>query len=239
MSSYTEFYSQRGTDYVINNCFDSAGVFVEVGCMDGLRFSNTLFLEQRDWEGICIEPVPRYAEMSKENRSSEVLNIALSDEPGHMDLYVDERCALSRIGEVNEERLRKKYACFDGFEGVISVETKTFSQVVSESSFDVVDFVSIDTEGHDNQVLKGISPHAPKVIATESADWNLIEDLGYQTVASVGFNSIHAREDLASEVADKISSCDGDEITLRHTKHPLDDSGELHKGFRIECKMEI
>jgi len=52
-----EYYSQHGEDFILDLIFDhkKSGFFVEVGCIDGLRFSNTLFFEKLGWKGICIE----------------------------------------------------------------------------------------------------------------------------------------------------------------------------------------
>ena len=64
--------SQLGQDKIVDEYFRGKrhGVFVDIGAYDGLTFSNTLMLErERDWTGICIEPLPDiFAELRKNRR---------------------------------------------------------------------------------------------------------------------------------------------------------------------------
>jgi hypothetical protein len=44
-----KYYSQHGEDYLINQIFGkrTEGFYVEVGCIDGKRFSNSYFLKNK------------------------------------------------------------------------------------------------------------------------------------------------------------------------------------------------
>jgi hypothetical protein len=60
-----EFTAQHGEGVWISEHWQSLnlpvkGTFVEVGAADGLKFSNTWWLEQIDWAGLCVEPDPRF-----------------------------------------------------------------------------------------------------------------------------------------------------------------------------------
>ena len=47
----------------------SGGFFVELGANDGIRQSNTLFLEKKKhWKGLLIEPFPERAKECEKNR---------------------------------------------------------------------------------------------------------------------------------------------------------------------------
>ena len=77
-----KFYSQKGEDAVILTAFPKGhtGFFIDVGALDGKRFSNTYALEERGWTGICVEAHPTYAALAKKNRpKSIVINAAASN----------------------------------------------------------------------------------------------------------------------------------------------------------------
>ena len=67
------YYSQYGQDRWIAETVlpgKQAGVFVDVGAHDGVRFSNTLFLErQLNWTGLAIEPLVDVYERLVSNRT--------------------------------------------------------------------------------------------------------------------------------------------------------------------------
>src|SRR5205823_12423666 len=63
--------SQLGQDKVVDEYLRGKrnGVFVDIGAYDGVTFSNTLMLEnERDWTGICIEPLPDVCAALRKNR---------------------------------------------------------------------------------------------------------------------------------------------------------------------------
>jgi hypothetical protein len=64
MLPYTQslpFHAQWGEDRWLaeNLRLPDTGVFVDVGAGDGRRGSNTLYLENLGWSGLCIDADPR------------------------------------------------------------------------------------------------------------------------------------------------------------------------------------
>ena len=65
-----KFYSQSGQDkFCYENFFKNKkeGVFVEIGCLNGIKFSNTFVFEKMGWKGICVEASPSNFELLKNN----------------------------------------------------------------------------------------------------------------------------------------------------------------------------
>jgi len=60
------WYSQEGQDRWVWETLGrpAAGYFVEAGAGDGVRFTNTLALEERGWTGICVEPTSQIDELT-------------------------------------------------------------------------------------------------------------------------------------------------------------------------------
>ena len=67
------------------------GCFVEVGAFDGETWSNTSFLADLGWRGLCIEAIPAYARtcMTRHSRSPlvDVAPVAAGSTAGWMDLW--------------------------------------------------------------------------------------------------------------------------------------------------------
>lgn len=66
-----DYYSQHGEDAIAWALFqDRTGprYFVEVGALDGERFSNTYSFEKSGWRGVCIEPHRDYIDLLRRNR---------------------------------------------------------------------------------------------------------------------------------------------------------------------------
>lgn len=55
-----EWYSQVHQDEIVVDLVGSSGYFIDLAANDAVEFSNTLALEGRGWNGLCIEPNPSY-----------------------------------------------------------------------------------------------------------------------------------------------------------------------------------
>ena len=143
------------------------GLFVEVGANDGISQSNTLFFEKcMGWRGLLIEAIPSLFTKCQQNRPKcNVINCALvgSDYP---DKTVEMRyCNLMSLvkgglkNEEDEQRhiQRGKQFLVKGEETyIVKVPAKTLSDLLCEQHIDHVDFLSLDVEGYEPEVLKGI-----------------------------------------------------------------------------------
>ena len=76
--------SQHNQDLKADKAFLSdiaKGTFLELGSMDGIRNSNTLYFEQKGWDGICIEAHPDLYQGLLENRNCHRINAAVTNSP--------------------------------------------------------------------------------------------------------------------------------------------------------------
>jgi FkbM family methyltransferase len=162
-SNYFLSYSQHADDYIAWQLLGkkNKGVVVEVGAFDGQHLSNSKSLEQIGWTSICLEPSPETFNYLKVNRPrSTNLNMAVvGDESIHeIDFYSEELGVLSGC-LVDEEDLKKRYMN-RGIEyqtpKKIKVEAKTLNQVLEDQECKKVDVLSIDVEGFELEVLKGL-----------------------------------------------------------------------------------
>jgi len=149
------FQSQAGQDRFLSQqvFFDRRdGLFVDVGAHDGKSFSNTFYFEKKlGWSGICIEPLPDVFALLEACRDCECLRgCAYNDTGVSAFTVVKNKNMLSGLSE----HLEKNPNAI----GKSEIETDTFrlSDVFSERSIDTVDYLSVDTEGSEMQVLTGI-----------------------------------------------------------------------------------
>ncbi|SRR6266568_1435354 len=141
------------------------GFFVEVGANDPHHGSQTWFLEQRGWRGILVEPLSRFYETLKTARpGSRVVQVACGA-PGHpvtANLFVGE----------NSEHSSLRPNLVDGDTRYVRkepVRIRTLDEVLAETGNPGIDFVSIDVEGLQLEVLKGfdLRRHHPALLFVE------------------------------------------------------------------------
>lgn len=176
-----KYYSQIGQDeYYINNIVKGKrnGTYLDIGANDGKHGSNTATLEyEYNWSGICVEANPTLISSLIVNRpNSIVVHKAVWTSPGEVNIEVPHSFKgseppdqLGRItGIERNERAFKKF--FDKGYETFTVKSDTATNIVKESLGlpVVIDYMSLDTEGAELEVLQSI-------------DFNLI-DIKFMTV---------------------------------------------------------
>ena len=154
------YYSQHGEDYLLDCIFagQSNGFFVEVGCIDGRRFSNTLTFEERGWHGMCIEAHAGYIELLRRNRPDSIICHCAAGETDAQDVtfFANSRGSLSTIDPSKEAEFREKYAKdFTGFEPQ-TVAMRRLDSLFDEYQVPQIDILSLDVEGYEVPALKGL-----------------------------------------------------------------------------------
>lgn len=176
------FYSQNGEDFLLWNYFNFKhdGFFVDVGAFDGIHFSNTYSFELQGWTGICIEPNPNYSLLCETNRpNSTCISVACtsSENIKTVDFYLEKLGLLSGLNGSNaritdvQQRYAKRGLQFDDFER-IKVPSRTLNSILHEHlpKKQSIDFLSIDVEGRELDVLIGLDlrKYRPKIIVIEA-----------------------------------------------------------------------
>lgn len=170
-----KYYSQEGEDIILNEFLGNKnkGFFVDVGAHHPKRFSNTYLFYKKGWNGINIDPMPKSMKLFNIFRKRDInLELGISNNEGTLLYYIFDEPALNGFSKtISVDRAKNtKYKII----GKINIKTYPLKNILEKHvpKGINIDFLSIDVEGLDFEVL-------------ESNDWNkykptyiLIEILG-------------------------------------------------------------
>jgi len=166
------YYGQWETDRIIESYFpDEVGSCIEVGAYDGIKGSNSKLFENKGWHCLCIEPNPYiYPELLKNRPKSACMCVACSDltHMSHLTVYNFKSGVQSSLTSLDtDKRLIEDYA--NAIESTELLHVPSFRMDELNSNLNV-DFISIDTEGTELNVLFGINlkENRPKLLVVEN-----------------------------------------------------------------------
>lgn len=170
------------------------GFFVEVGANHPREGSQTWLLEQNGWSGLLVEPQERlYRELCQHRPRARVFRAACSapNKTGFADLHIP---AEDLNGFATLERNVDDFGI--GYARTERVELVTLDDLLAQAGSLQVDFVSIDTEGTELDVLRGfnLARYQPALILLEDKCQSLtkhrfLKAHGYKLVKRTELNN--------------------------------------------------
>lgn len=189
-------YGQFNEDeFILSQYTQSVGFAIEVGGADGINGSPTKCLEDRGWKTLLVEPNPELFQLAKSRRPY-VYQCAAGNEnidDVGMTIYTldgGNQTAVSglkpnvKLIEQHQHLIKDQY--------LELVNQRTLNSLINQWEEELgepianIDFLSIDTEGTELDVIAGIdlSKWKPKIIALE----NNFEDHNYRrTMYNYGY----------------------------------------------------
>ena len=162
-------YSQDGEDKVLGEIFKNynSGVYVDVGCYHPIEVSNTALLYNKGWNGINIDISEYSIKLFNFLKPDDInLNLAVSNSSGYKDIFFQKN--LSKISTVSK---KKSLKIFQGKIKTKKIICKTLTEIINDSIYrdKKINFLNIDAEGHDLEVLQSLDFHKyfPEVICVE------------------------------------------------------------------------
>jgi FkbM family methyltransferase len=199
-------YAGSAEDVMLRRYFgdQAAGFYIDIGAHDPRIGSVTQHFFLSGWRGINIEPLPAFFQRLVAARQNDInLNVAISENAGTLDLIVDHtEPGLSTM----TQELADEYARAGHNLERIQVPTRPLADIVREHcSGRIVDFLKIDAEGHELEILRGIdlTLWRPRVILIEAGykpdAWApIIVNAGYVLSGSDLWNRYYVRSEDAS-----------------------------------------
>jgi FkbM family methyltransferase len=167
------------------------GYFVELGANDGISQSNSYYFEKyRGWKGVLVEPIPHNYLKCLKNRSKntqvfcnacvsfdykekfvEIIYSNLMTTAIGLENDIDDLKTHAKIGEQFLEKSEKIFSF-----GAISEKLNNI--LIKANSPRQIDFLSLDVEGSEIEVLKGVNhkEYRFSYICIETRDLKKIAD---------------------------------------------------------------
>ena len=208
-------YSQTGEDNILAEYFadHEGGFLVDIGACDGEILSNSRrLITELGWTGIIVEPHPEYFEKLQllYRRFPEVVtvNVAVGDENGERTFYAYQgrMAKFSTLDVAEHERIKKAYKVeeFD----MVPMRMMPLHLLLSENGCPPqIDFLSIDTEGLDLDVLKSMDwdKYTVQLVCVEKSVVAALEltgflvGSGYHLMAATRFNLFFERNTVDTD----------------------------------------
>ena len=190
------YYSQYGQDYFLWTEYLSdgnLGEFIDIGANKPVVNSNSVFLEQRGWKGLAIDPIQHFGPLWLEHRKTPLVCGAVADS-------VREEVFIEILPEKGWEHALSGFKNHVRDEDLKIYQYKEYLVSVSPLGHYLTephrgDLIMIDVEGAEIEVLKGIdfSALAPRYLLVENDSTlggcesirDYLKNLGYECVARI------------------------------------------------------
>ena len=167
------FYSNWGIDMMAEDFFKkkNKGFFVDVGCHQPFLNNNTYLLYKKGWRGINIDldfgSIDMFNFFRKEDTN---IQAAVSNSSEEKNLYF-----FHNKSAINTLSIKEGSKAAE----VKKVITSTLNKIIENSIYKnrEIDFLSIDVEGYEIEVLKGLdfNKYKPKLVVLEFIDHEIKE----------------------------------------------------------------
>jgi FkbM family methyltransferase len=236
------YYAQFDTDRLISEFFghDFKGVCVDVGSAQPIYGNNTYHFETKGWKVYCIEPNKRLYERLTLIREN-VFNFACgSKDEDNVDFTI---CTLQdgnqeAISSLElDNRLVENHLAYNPRFETTKVKLRTLNSFFEEQGIEKIDFISIDTEGTEIDVLVGLDlkKYNPSLLVIENNFENYLIDnyllnFGYKKFHRSGVNDFYSfHSELVSEVPCLRYTCSGHFGDLIHELYVIKKNYERTK----------
>ena len=174
-------FAQEGEDRILNRYFEGklTGFFVDVGAHHPKRFSNTCLFYDKGWKGINIDPILNMKDLFEKERPRDInLQIGIGEKEIELNYFSFNEPALNTFSkELAEEYVQnEKYFIVEQNKIKITTLESVLDQYLPKNT--IIDFLSIDAEGFDFEVLKSnnFKKYRPKLILVEILNSKSIEE---------------------------------------------------------------
>jgi FkbM family methyltransferase len=206
---FQKSYSQFNDDIFIKKFFKNKynGIYIDIGCHHPFKLNNTYLLHKNGWSGLNIDLIQLNIDLFKIARPKDKnICCAISNKNETCKVYIPNGNILS-----TEISIKKDYADIikkhhKNSYIIQNIKTITFEEILKKFKIKInsFDFLKIDIEGKDYDVLRNINlkKYRPKLICVEDSAIdnknsnkikNYLESIRYKLCFKTNVNSFFAK----------------------------------------------
>tara|TARA_B110000261_G_scaffold158293_1_gene194451 strand:+ start:242 stop:970 length:729 start_codon:yes stop_codon:yes gene_type:complete len=180
--------SQFGEEKFVLGFFNKEykGKFVDIGCFHPTRHNNTFEMYKLGWKGINIDLNFLTIELFNYFRTKDInINAAISDSEIVKKLYfVDELNTQNTLEKNHLTFLKNHHGVSENEVSLREIKTKRLDRILDNYEFYDIDFMNIDVEGHELNILNSIdfTKYKIKFICIEMIEHNDLAKLNNEKI---------------------------------------------------------
>lgn len=173
---YKKSYSQQGEDIIIESVLKQFGkkniTYLDIGAHHPYYLSNTYYFYKKGHTGVCVEPDTKLCKLIQKKRPKDVcLAVGIGEEDGSVQrFYKMNPPSLNTFSKEEAESL-EQYG--HTIESIHEIKIMNINTIFEKYFSSTPDFVSIDTEGLDLEILESIDfiKYRPMVFCVETKEY--------------------------------------------------------------------
>jgi FkbM family methyltransferase len=168
-------YGEFGEDILVNRILKNIdkGRYVDVGCYHPFKGSLTVQLYKKGWRGINIDLSKTSIDLFNLVRKEDInLNLAVSDFNGQTSYF--ENSPINQQNSLIKNNNNQKK---------IAIDCKNLNLILEENKFQKFEYLNIDVEGSEQNVINGIdlSKFRPILITVENNNLHINDYIQSET----------------------------------------------------------
>jgi len=168
-------YGEFGEDILVNRILKNleTGKYVDVGCYHPYKGSLTAQLYKKGWKGINIDLSKSSIDLFNLVRKEDInLNLAVSDFNGQTSYFENSPINQQNSLIKNNDNQKK-----------IKIDCKNLNLILEENKFEKFEYLNIDVEGSEQNVINGInlSKYSPILITIENNNLHINDYIESET----------------------------------------------------------
>ncbi len=202
-------YAEFAEDVMVNRILKKIkkGFYVDIGAYHPYKGSLTYNLYNRKWNGMNLDISKSSIDLFNIARPSDInINCAVSEFNG--ETYYYENSPINQQNSlISQDDNQKK----------IKIQSYKLSEILKMQNINSVDYINIDTEGNELEVLMGIdfSKINPTLFTIEDNSFDLnneikkkkiifLKEKNYELINIIGVTMFFVKKDSVSEISDLI-----------------------------------
>jgi FkbM family methyltransferase len=194
------YYAEFETDkYIRENFFPDfqiKGIMAEIGAGPTEFYSMSKHFRDFGWRCVCVDPNPKFVNQHK-SINNEIYQLAISNYNGKSNFNIVSSGWNEEYDGISYSGLEIKYKTPNNNIHNIEVEVSTLNSLLENLSVKNIDFLSVDVEGSELEVMEGFDLlfYKPKVVLLENYEHNdsyieYMKSLGYILHNKIQYNYI-------------------------------------------------